>query len=124
MAAYETAVRSSSSSPQQDDLVGRAGIEPATFRVSDGCTPLPCSRPMEPRAGIEPASPLYRSGASPAMLAELKKVGAGGANRTLFGRRAVGAPYRTSALSLSYAGGAEGRIRTAVWELQRLGFSH
>jgi hypothetical protein len=72
MAAYETAVRSSSSSPQQDDLVGRAGIEPATFRVSDGCTPLPCSRPMEPRAGIEPASPLYRSGASPAMLAGRK----------------------------------------------------
>ena len=42
MAAYETAVCTSSSSPHQNQsaskLVDRAGIEPATFRVSDGCT--------------------------------------------------------------------------------------
>src|SRR5215831_17033978 len=40
---------------------------------------------MEPRARIELASPLYRSGASPAMLAGLE-LGASGANRTLVGR--------------------------------------
>ena len=47
---------------------------------------LPCSRPVEPRARVELASPLYRSGASPAMLAGLKKPGTSGANRTLIGR--------------------------------------
>ena len=45
----------------------------------------PCSRSPEPRARIELASPLYRSGASPAMLTGLK-TGASGANRTLVGR--------------------------------------
>src|SRR6516225_3988069 len=32
---------------------------------------LPCSRSVEPRARVELASPLYRSGASPAMLVGL-----------------------------------------------------
>ena len=40
---------------------------------------------VELRARIELASPLYRSGASPAMLARLR-IGASGANRTLIGR--------------------------------------
>lgn len=67
------------------NLVDRAGLEPATFRLSGGCTAHPCSRSVEPRARVELASPLYRSGASPAMLAGLK-LGASGANRTLIGR--------------------------------------
>src|SRR5215472_14483567 len=46
---------------------------------------LPCSQSPEPRARIELASPLYRSGASPAMLTG-HKLGASGANRTLVGR--------------------------------------
>ena len=46
---------------------------------------LPCSRSVETRTRVELASPLYRNGASPAMLAGLK-LGASGANRTLIGR--------------------------------------
>lgn len=56
---------------------------PLDYR-SSAQTTLSFSR-MEPRARIELASTLYKSGASPAMLAGLK-VGASGANRTLVGR--------------------------------------
>ena len=59
---------------------------------------LPCSRSVEPRARIERASPLYRSGASPAMLAGLKNVEP--AER--IERSSV--PYHATALPLSYTG--------------------
>src|SRR5579864_9802177 len=49
---------------------------------------------MEPRARIELASPLYRSGASPAMLAGLKT----------WSQRSESNAYRASALPLSYTG--------------------
>src|SRR5215469_9511393 len=58
----------------------------------------PCSRSMEPRARIELASPLYRSGASPAMLAGLKTLEP--AER--IERSSVA--YRATALPLSYTG--------------------
>ena len=58
---------------------------------------------VELRARIELASPLYRSGASPAMLAG-PKPGASGANRALVGRLALGEPYRATAVPLSYTG--------------------
>ena len=70
MAAYETAVCSSSSSPQQNWSPSRTrtcGL-PCIRRMHS----LPWSRPVEPRARIELASLLYRSGASPAMLTGLK----------------------------------------------------
>src|SRR6516225_8837732 len=82
------------------NLVDRAGIEPATCDLP--CIrrmhSLPCSRPMEPRARIELASPLYRSGASPAMLAGLRNLEP--AER--IERSSVA--YHATALPLSYTG--------------------
>ena len=80
------------------NLVDRAGLEPATFRLSGGCTARPCSRSVEPRARIELASPLYRSGASPTMLARLKNLEP--AER--IERSSVA--YHATALPLSYTG--------------------
>ena len=92
MAAYETAVRTSSSSPHQNLSASKFG-RPSRNRTCDlPCIrrmhSLPCSRPVEPRARIELASLLYRSGASPAMLTgpRARTFGASGANRTLVGR--------------------------------------
>ena len=79
-------------------VVDRAGLEPATFRLSGGCTAYPCSRSVEPRARVELASPLYRSGASPAMLAGLKNLEP--AER--IERSSVA--YHATALPLSYTG--------------------
>ena len=59
---------------------------------------LPCSRSVEPRARVELASPLYRSGASPAMLAGLKNLEP--AER--IERPSVA--YHATALPLSYTG--------------------
>src|SRR6516162_4978347 len=59
---------------------------------------LPCSRSVEPRARVELASPLYRSGASPAMLAGLKNLEP--AER--IERSSVA--YHATALPLSYTG--------------------
>src|SRR6516164_4282490 len=105
---------------------------------------LPCSRSVEPRARFELASPLYRSGASPAMLAGLKNLEP--AER--IERPSVA--YHATALPLSYTGwsrradsnrhlsftrapffplnyfdvserrlGASNRTRTGVWTLAR-----
>ena len=59
---------------------------------------LPCSRSLEPRARLELASPLYRSGASPAMLAGLLNLEP--AER--IERSSVA--YHATALPLSYTG--------------------
>ena len=105
---------------------------------------LPCSRSVEPRARVELASPLYRSGASPAMLAGLKNLEP--AER--IERSSVA--YHATALPLSYTGwsrradsnrhlsvtralffplnyfdlsheilGASNRTRTGVWTMAR-----
>ena len=68
MAAYETAVCSSSSSPHQNwsGMLG-SNQRPLDYR-SSAQTALSFSR-MEPRARLELTSSLYKSGASPAMLA-------------------------------------------------------
>ena len=125
-------------------LVGRAGIEPAPFHVSDGCTACRALGGWSPVARIELASPLYRSGASPAMLAGLKNLEP--AER--IERSSVA--YHATALPLSYTGwsrradsnrhlsvtrarffplnyfdlserrlGASNRTRTGVWTLAR-----
>ena len=78
---------------------------------------LPCSRSVEPRARVELASPLYRSGASPAMLAGLKNLEP--AER--IERSSVA--YHATALPLSYTAGAEGRIRTPSERYGALFFS-
>ena len=97
MAAYETAVCTSSSSPQQK--LGRLSRNrtcdlPCIRRMHS----LPCSRSVEPRARVELASPLYKSGASPAMLAGLKNLEP--AER--IERSSVA--YHATALPLSYTG--------------------
>jgi hypothetical protein len=91
IAAYETAVCSSSASPHQNLPASKSG--PSRNRTCDlPCIrrmhSLPCSRPVEPCARVELASLLYRSGASPAMLTgpRARTFGASGANRTLVGR--------------------------------------
>ena len=70
MAAYETAVCSSSSSPHQNwsGMLG-SNQRPLDYRSSAQPTEL---LPGGAPARIELASPLYRSGASPAMLAGLR----------------------------------------------------
>ena len=70
MAAYETAVCASSSSPHQTGL-GCWDRTSGLSIIGRVLNQLSFSR-MEPRARIELASPLYRSGASPAMLAGLR----------------------------------------------------
>lgn len=67
MAAYETAVRASSSSPHQTGPGSQDRTDGLSI-IGRVLNQLSFSR-MEPRARIELASPLYRSGASPAMLA-------------------------------------------------------
>lgn len=58
---------------------------------------LPCSRSVEPRARVELASPLYRSGASPAMLAGQNLEPAERIERS-------SVAYHATALPLSYTG--------------------
>ena len=90
MAAYETAVCPSSSSPHH---IWSGKLEsnqrPLDYR-SSAQTTLSFSRSyytqtMEPRARFELAFPDYRSGASPTMLTGPANSGANGANRTLIG---------------------------------------
>ena len=79
---------------------------------------------MEPRARIELASPLYRSVASPAMLAGRKtwsQRSESNARRTSRPWRAL--PCACSATELHRLE-PKGRIRTAIWALRGLGFSH
>ena len=71
MAAYGTAVRSSSSSPHQTYGPGSWVRTSGLSIIGRVLNQLSFSR-MEPRARIELASPLYRSGASPSMLAGLR----------------------------------------------------
>lgn len=70
MAAYETAVCSSSSSPHQIWSTEQdSNLRPSAYQADAQPTR---ALGREPRARIELAFPLYRSGASPAMLAGLK----------------------------------------------------
>ena len=113
MAAYETAVRSSSSSPHRKiwSAGQESNLRPSAYQT-DALT-----RRAPGRWSPAPASnrlPRFTGAAHRQQCLRGAKLGAGGANRTLVGRRAVGAPYQASALPLSYTGGAEGRIRTAV----------
>src|SRR5215831_5775387 len=80
------------------DLVREAGVEPSGLSIINRVlNQLSFSR-MEPRARIELAFPLYRSGASPAMLAGLNTLAP--AERI---ERSSDA-YHASALPLSYTG--------------------
>ena len=96
VAAYETAVCTSSSSPQRHwSTEQESNLRPSVYQTEHS---LPCSRSVEPRARVELASPLYRSGASPAMLAGLKNLEP--AER--IERSSVA--YHATALPLSYTG--------------------
>lgn len=84
MAAYETAVCNQLIFSAAK-LVDRAGIEPATFRVSDGCTACRALGRWSPVQESKLASSLQeRRIAGNACGAE--KLGASGPNRTLVGR--------------------------------------
>ena len=97
VAAYETAVCSSSSSPHQKSGPGSWSRTSGLSIIGRVLNQLSFSR-MEPRARIELASLLYRSGASPAMLTGLMNLEP--AERV---ERSSDA-YHASALPLSYTG--------------------
>ena len=78
------AVRSSSSSPHQN-LVDRAGLEPATFRLSGGCTANRALGRWSPTPESN-SLPRFTEAAHRQQCLRGSKLGASGANRTLVGR--------------------------------------
>jgi hypothetical protein len=104
MAAYETAVRPSSSSPHQN-WSGKLGSNqrPLDYR-SSAQTTLSFSRSyhtqrVEPRARFELAFPDYRSGASPTMLNRASKI-----LEPMERIERSSVAYHATALPLSYIG--------------------